>query len=58
MPFNDVPIATDTPLAEENPVRAAQLFLDPAGALQRMAPEFKQVEPEMERVFWSSKYVP
>jgi hypothetical protein len=44
-------------LAEENPVRAAQLFLDPAGAMRAMAPEFKRREAEMESVFWRSKYV-
>ena len=44
-------------LAEENPLRAAQLFLDPSTALRVMAPEFKRIEPDMERVFWSSKYV-
>ena len=45
-------------LAEENLLRAAQLFLNPASALKSMAPEFKQIEPEMERVFWSSRYEP
>ncbi len=45
-------------IAEENPLRAAQLFLDPASALKAMAPEFKQVESDMERVFWSSRYEP
>ncbi len=45
-------------IAEENPLRAAQLFLDPASALKTMAPEFKQVEADMERVFWSSRYEP
>jgi hypothetical protein len=45
-------------LAEENLLRAAQLLLDPASALKSMAPEFKQIEPEMERVFWSSRYEP
>jgi hypothetical protein len=44
-------------LAEENPLRAAQLFLDPAGAMRVMAPEFKRREADMEAVFWRSKYV-
>jgi hypothetical protein len=44
-------------LAEENPARAAQLFLDPAGAMREMAPEFKRREAEMEAVFWRSRYV-
>jgi len=43
-------------LAEENGLRAAQMFFDPAGALRTMAPEYKRVEPDMERLFWSSRY--
>jgi hypothetical protein len=43
--------------AEENSILAAQLFLDPAGALRRIAPEFKRVEAELETAFWRSKYV-
>jgi hypothetical protein len=44
-------------LAEENALRAAQLFLDPAAAMRAMAPEFKRREGEMEAVFWGSRYV-
>jgi hypothetical protein len=44
-------------LAEENPMRAARLFLDPAGAMRAMAPEFKRREAQMEAAFWGSKYV-
>jgi hypothetical protein len=44
-------------LAEENPLRAAALFLDPAGTLRRLAPEFKLAEPRLEAAFWNSKYV-
>jgi hypothetical protein len=43
-------------MAEENPILAAALFLDPAGMLRRLAPDFKRVEPELERAFWGSKY--
>jgi hypothetical protein len=43
-------------LAEENPLLAAQLFLDPAAALRRLAPEFKRVEPGLEAAFWRSRY--
>jgi len=43
-------------IREENPLRAAQLFLDPAAAFREMAPEFKRAEPDMERIFWSSRY--
>jgi hypothetical protein len=44
-------------VAEENLVKAAQLFLDPAGTLRRLAPEYKEVEEELEAAFWRSKYV-
>jgi hypothetical protein len=44
-------------LAEENLASAAQILLDPAGALRTLAPAFKQQEPEMERLFWNSRYV-
>ncbi len=43
-------------LAEEDLGRAAALFLDPAGSLRRLAPEFKRVEPGLESAFWRSKY--
>jgi hypothetical protein len=43
-------------LKEENPARAAMMFLNPKGALRAMAPEFKKVEAEMEKMFWSSRY--
>ena len=45
-------------LAEENPLRAAQLILDPAQALRNLAPAFKEIEPEIEHLFWSSRYAP
>ena len=44
-------------LAEEHPGRAAEMFLDPAAALRRMAPEYKRREGDLERAFWSSRYV-
>lgn len=44
-------------LAEENLQAAAQMLFDPAGALRRLAPEFKRQEHEMERRFWESRYV-
>jgi hypothetical protein len=43
-------------LKEENPARAAMLFLEPQSALRAMAPEFKKIEAEMEKLFWSSRY--
>ena len=44
-------------IAEESPLRAAALFLDPVGSLRRLAPEFKRVEAGLEAAFWRSKYV-
>jgi hypothetical protein len=44
-------------LAEENLLRAAGLFVDPARSMRAMAPEFKRREAEMEAAFWGSRYV-
>lgn len=44
-------------MAEENKLAAMRLFLDPAGSLRSLAPQFKRVEPGLEAAFWSSKYV-
>ena len=44
-------------LAEENLALAAQILLDPAGAVRALAPAFKRREPELERLFWNSRYV-
>lgn len=43
-------------VAEENPSRAAMMFVDPARALRVMAPEFKRREAAMEASFWGSRY--
>lgn len=43
-------------LAEEDHARAAMMFLAPEQALRVLAPEFKHVEPEMEDLFWNSRY--
>jgi hypothetical protein len=43
-------------LAEEDPLRAAALFFDPAGSLKRIAPEFTRVEAQLDSAFWGSKY--
>jgi hypothetical protein len=43
-------------LSEENPMRAAMMFLDPERSLRLLAPEFKSVEAEIEESFWNSKY--
>jgi hypothetical protein len=44
-------------MAEEDKLAAMRLFLDPAGSLRALAPEFKREEPSLEAAFWSSKYV-
>jgi hypothetical protein len=44
-------------LAEENLASAAQILLNPAAALRTLAPKFKRQEPELERLFWNSRYV-
>jgi hypothetical protein len=44
-------------LAEENLALAAQILLDPAGAARTLAPAFKRREPDLERLFWNSRYV-
>jgi len=43
-------------MAEENPLRAAGLMLDPAGALRALAADYKRAEPGMEAMFWRSRY--
>lgn len=45
-------------LREEDPRRAAMMLTNPRKALRLIAPEFKRVEPELERQFWSSRYAP
>jgi hypothetical protein len=42
---------------EESQWRAALLLYQPGLALRLLAPAFKQAEPEMERLFWGSRYV-
>jgi len=43
-------------LTEEDPVLAAAVLLQPAEALRMMAPGFKEIEPRMEELFWSSRF--
>lgn len=43
-------------LHEEDKAAAAQIFMDPRGALQAMAPAFKAAEADMELTFWNSRY--
>jgi hypothetical protein len=44
-------------LAEENPMLAAAVLLDPAGTLRALAPAYKAEEPRLETLFWNSRYV-
>jgi hypothetical protein len=43
-------------LADEDLGKAAMIFMHPEEILKMLAPEFKQIEPEMEHIFWNSKY--
>lgn len=48
----------ETWLEEEHPERALEMLLWPERALRRLAPAFKEREPEIEEIFWESRYVP
>lgn len=43
-------------LAEEDAGKALALLLDPAAALRDLAPAYKRIEPQMDAVFWRSRY--
>ena len=43
-------------MAEEDPVKAAMMFRYPELALGYLAPQFKELEPDMEAHFWGSRY--
>lgn len=43
-------------LKEENPGRSMITLTDPARALRLLAPEYKKLEPDMDRAFWGSQY--
>ncbi len=43
-------------LEEENPVMAAIVLHQPEEALRQLAPRFKRIESEMERLFWESRF--
>jgi hypothetical protein len=44
-------------LGEENSAKVYQMYLNPKQLYKDLAPQFKKVEAEMEKTFWSSKYV-
>jgi hypothetical protein len=43
-------------LADENPAEVVRFLLDPRAALRRLAPAFGEVEAEMDRRFWGSRF--
>ena len=43
-------------LADESPERVAMMLFNPERALRLLASEFKKVEADMEKIFWSSRY--
>jgi len=45
-------------LEEKHPKRALEMLMWPSRALRTLAPEFKEREPEIEQMFWESRYVP
>lgn len=44
-------------IKEENLPKTIMMFKNPEEFLKAVAPEFKKVEPQMEDLFWRSKYV-
>jgi hypothetical protein len=43
-------------LAETNVLAALRLIADPKSMLRELAPAYKRVEPEIEQIFWRSRY--
>lgn len=43
-------------LSDENPALAAMMLFNPERALRVLAPEFKEIEVDMEKKFWGSRY--
>ena len=43
-------------MQEENPLALAELLLLPGRALKRLAPAYKELEPQFEAAFWGSRY--
>lgn len=44
-------------LAEQDLSKIRRMFLFPRQALSRLTPAYKSMEPEMEEIFWNSRYV-
>ena len=43
-------------LADEDPGMATLMVTSPAHMMRVLAPAFKKVEADMERIFWGSRY--
>ena len=43
-------------VAEQAPLQGIRMAIDPETALRRHAPAYKRVEPDIERMFWESRY--
>lgn len=46
----------DAWLKEESQENLFSLFFDPQTHLKKLAPEYKKIEPTMDKIFWESKY--
>jgi hypothetical protein len=42
-------------LREHAPLQALRGLADPEGLLRRLAPAYKRLEPDMDRIFWSTR---
>jgi hypothetical protein len=47
--------ARDVWFKDENPARLLELLLAPDRALVALAPEYRRLEPEIDRIFWESR---
>ena len=43
-------------LKEESAPEVGRILLDPEGAMRRLAPKYKAIEGDMERIFWQSRF--
>jgi hypothetical protein len=43
-------------LAEKDLRKARTMFTNPAKFLREIAPEYRKVEPQLEEIFWRSRY--
>ena len=43
-------------LADQDPAKVRQMFLNPSATMKELAPAFKAIEPVMEEAFWNSRF--